>query len=49
LSDIGDVPLHAKRFVCPMRTYGAAPGNTTPETSMPPPRSSISLKICGEK
>src|SRR3954453_3567442 len=49
LSPFALVPLHAKSMPCPISGHGLAPGNDTPETSMPPPFSSYSTKICGEK
>jgi hypothetical protein len=48
LSPFAEVPLHAKSMPWPIRTYGLAPGKVTPSSSMPPPCSSYSLKICGD-
>src|SRR3954454_180967 len=48
LSPLALVPLHAKSIPCPINGHGLAPGKLTPSTSMPPPCSSYSLKICGE-
>ena len=49
LSPFALVPLQTKSMPCPMSGYGLAPGNVTPEMSMPSPWSSYSEKICGEK
>src|SRR5689334_5926210 len=49
LSPFALVPLQAKSTPCPIKGHGDAPGNDTPDTSMPPPCSSYSTKICGEK
>jgi len=48
VSPLGVVPVHAKSLPWPISAYGLAPGNETPETSIPPPCSSYSVKISGE-
>src|SRR3979409_2182537 len=49
LSPLALVPLQAKSMPWPISGHGLAPGKLTPETSRPPPCSSYSRKICGEK
>ena len=49
LSPFALVPVQAKSIPCPISGHGAAPGKVTPSTSIPPPCSSYSLKICGDQ